>query len=848
VEVSLVLRLVNKMQEGLSSAKKQVQDFGKSVENAFANAHPQEAAQGFNATGDAAERAGKRAENAFSRARRNVKDFFAELKEETTAGHAWAAKGRFGEENLKERLKSLTENARTARNEFLKFTAMAAPLAGMAHQAAKFDQSVKEFEKVTTNMSEARLSELKNFAVNTSQQVAFSAEQMLMLMKAAVQNGIADKDIERFSLFAARTGIAFDMAAEDVSSALAKLKNSYGKNGLALGQDQIEDLADAFNYLANNTASSAKELMDFTQRASSVSGTMKMSPLTVAAVGSAMVARGMPAEVAGTAFGTLGARIMAGGKPVRKGFAALGIDREQFIKDFAKDEQGTILLLFRRIRELGDKGQEALIGIAGGQQFKNLAKLDDSALSAAFKQINNKAARKDSVKKEADRQMSGAEMQFALLQNRLKALSVTIGTELLPPILAFLDKAGAVINSLTAWAHEHPKTASFIIQSVGALAAFNVALKSLKWLLAGAELGIWKYAANLWKFDEMGKNVAARRGLIARLPGFVRSGIGGLAAGTGILGGVKAAGSAGGASAAGGAASAAGGMVKGLLRGGVMAGATIGVDIANDFLQASSASAQWKSVGGIFADTVNAAMLGFIAGGPWGAAIAALGAAVYKGYEAYSKTPYAFVDSRAALHKAEDTAGEQAEAVRKGAGYDRALLERVLGKSEADYVIGNKHMTSRNIADLRNGIKEDYKKQIDEFTAQGGKIAADPQDAINRGYDPNDPALVYSDVSMAEQTELGKKLGSRGRDFSAVTAALAERQKKAAPENILEPIAHAPGEIPLPAAGNVTNSNNTVNQTITIKIEGSADPAAVGRAAEAALRQSAAAALHGGGQ
>ncbi|KAA6405677.1 phage tail tape measure protein [Candidatus Tokpelaia sp.] len=907
MEVSLVLRLVDKMQEGLQSAKQKLKDFGDTVEKAISGEEAaknlgkigQEAEKAFDKAGQAARKAAepvgnfsketgrffneagqavgsfsdtvegsyRRTNGVFARMRNNIRDAFIEFREETTEFDDWAIKGRFGAKNLEKKLQTLSAAAREARGEFLKTAAAAAPLLATIKQAANFDQTVKEFEKVTTNMGQERLDQLKAFALSTSQEVAFSAEQILLLMKAAVQNGIPDEDLERFSLFAARAGIAFDMAADDVGTALIKMKNSFAKNGIKMTEEEIEDLANAFNYLSNNTASTAKELVDFTQRAASVSGTMKMSAPTIAAVGAALISTGMPAEVAGTAFGTLGARIMAGSKPVRRGFETLGIDREQFIKDFAKDEQGTLIKLFAAIKAKGDVGQEALIGIAGGQQFKNLAKLTPEALIEAFAAINDKAARTDSVLIEANRQMSGAEMQFKLLQNQLKALSITIGNELLPPVLELTKSVGGAVKALTGWMHTHPQLTSVIVKTVAALLTFNVALKALKWLVAAGNLGLWRIAADFWTFDKAGRNIAKRSGLLARSFGIIRGGIGLLAGGSGILGGMATAltgyGAAAGKAAAGNRNMQS--SLRGLkatlssplLKGGLMFGAGLGVNIANDFLQASTAPDRWKNLGNLFADAANGAMLGFIVGGPLGAAIGGIISTVWGAIERDSKTPIANIDGKMASGMADREYAEVSEALRTDRPRAAAILRKYFDEEDTDKLVKNGSIPAG--AATKKFLERSEKRQkgkLEEFVGKGGKLALNKKDAANRGYDLNDPNLIYVGPMQGEQTELGKKLGLRGADIDAAIASLPSKQAAAAAEPAdiedLPPII-APGQIPIPTAkpadtGAITNSNNTINQTVTVTINGAMDPQAVGKAVEAQLRNAAAAALHGGGQ
>ena len=59
--------------------------------------------------------------------------------------------------------------------------------------------------------------------------------------------------------------IAFDMTAQESGDAMAKMRAQLG-----LTQPEVVSLADALNFLSNNTASTAAQLVSFTQRAAAM--------------------------------------------------------------------------------------------------------------------------------------------------------------------------------------------------------------------------------------------------------------------------------------------------------------------------------------------------------------------------------------------------------------------------------------------------------------------------------------------------------------------------------------------------------------------------------------------------
>ncbi|SBW14305.1 hypothetical protein BR10RB9215_C11131 [Brucella sp. 10RB9215] len=69
------------------------------------------------------------------------------------------------------------------------------------------------------------------------------------------------QELTKFSEMAAKVSVAWDTSQGETGDALAKIKTQLGFN-----VDQIGLHADAINHLANNTASAARDLVEFDKR------------------------------------------------------------------------------------------------------------------------------------------------------------------------------------------------------------------------------------------------------------------------------------------------------------------------------------------------------------------------------------------------------------------------------------------------------------------------------------------------------------------------------------------------------------------------------------------------------
>ncbi|WP_375642594.1 phage tail tape measure protein, partial [Bartonella sp. CM100XJJH] len=431
MDVSLVVRFVNHLQEGIASAKRDLAAFSSDV------AHFQN----------------------------------------KTRHHF---KGWFDPEHLEDATRNAENAFNQARGRMVGALAQTATLIAPLYKAMQFDQSMKGLEKVL-DAPLHRLKELRRFALETSTKIPLAAREVLELMTSASQAG-------------------------------------------------IEDLGDAINHLSNHMAAKASEVSDFTNRAAGAATMFKLTARETAAFGTAMISAGIVPESAARGFNAMSARIQAGGKHIEDAFANIGLSREKFMQDLDKDATGTLVRFFDVLAK-SEQGMRSLIAIAGRDFTGDFAKLvgNPELLGQALKYVEDPKVFKGSVEQEADKQATGAMRQFELLQNRIVALGITIGEVLLPPVNSLMETVGNFINVLMAWANEHPVLTGVIIKTIAALMAFNIALRVLRFTMAGTRLGVLQLIASFIKMRAVSRTLKASwRGLAAvgRSLGLLTAGLG----------------------------------------------------------------------------------------------------------------------------------------------------------------------------------------------------------------------------------------------------------------------------------------------------------------------------------
>lgn len=421
------------------------------------------------------------------------------------SGASDALKSGFSIDNIEAATKNAEAKLSQARGKLLGAFGQALAIGAPVIKAAQFDQSMKGLEKVLNDLPVKRVQQLRKFALDTSALIPVAAKDLLELMSEAAQGGVPQEELEAFSTYVAKASVAFDMAGQEIGERFAKLRNVY-----RLNQEGIEDLGDATNHLSNNMAAKAEEITNFTNRAASAAGILKVSAVEVAAFGTAMVAAGAVPETAARGFNAFATRILAGGKRIDAAFEDIGVSREKLLKDIQTDGASAILKFFELLASKGDDGKAALKDIVGQDYVKDFAKLIDNPqlLAQALQLVANQSDYAGSATEEAAKQAEGAVKQWELLVNKLNRGAIVIGDALLPTLLELATQVGSIIDRFAEWAAVNPELTKYLVTAIAALMGLSIAGKVLGVVFAGMRAGILPLLGFFLKFNSAGRNVA----------------------------------------------------------------------------------------------------------------------------------------------------------------------------------------------------------------------------------------------------------------------------------------------------------------------------------------------------
>ncbi len=270
--------------------------------------------------------------------------------------------------------------------------------------------------------------------------------------------------------------------------------------------------ADTINYMADNTASSAAQLVDFSQRVGSVARTANLSKEANIAFGAILISAGTQAEVAATGIKQLYLELGKGADTKKKAnaFRFLGINGETLAHDMARDAEGTILSVLEKIKSshAGDK-IGLLTDIFGEQAVNSIATLSNNTdkLRKNLEKVKSTGSN-GAVDKEYENRMKTTLTQLKVSANKVQNTLGDVGAALAPLITQALEKLNPILESMANFIKNNPELTKMIAQTItlgltfgfvgGKIFSFTNKFREFK-----AGLNLAKEAGTLGKFGNI---------------------------------------------------------------------------------------------------------------------------------------------------------------------------------------------------------------------------------------------------------------------------------------------------------------------------------------------------------
>lgn len=354
--------------------------------------------------------------------------------------------------------------------------ALGATIAAPVKAAIDFESTMADVKKVVDFDTPDGFKKMGQDIINMSKVLPMTANDIGKIVAAGGQSGIAAKDLMTFAESAIKMGVAFDITADQAGQAMAEMRSAFKMN-----QQQVVVLADKINYLGNNTAASAKDIMEIVQRIGPLGEVAGTASGEIAALGATLRGMGVQNEIAATGIKNLMLSLTAGKaatKSQREAFARLGYSSTAVAKSMQLDSKKTMLVILKQVAKLRKHEQSAVLTqLFGKEVVGSIAPLltNIQELEKNFDAVADKMKYAGSMEKEYQARAATTANALVIFRNQITALGITIGSVLLPAVNSVLKTVSPWIGKVTELAQAHPVVTKAIVATAGALITMRIA-------------------------------------------------------------------------------------------------------------------------------------------------------------------------------------------------------------------------------------------------------------------------------------------------------------------------------------------------------------------------------------
>lgn len=314
--------------------------------------------------------------------------------------------------------------------------------------------------------------EIREIAKNSPMAV----DGVARLVSEAGKTDMARDEALSFAQAASRIGTAFDITAEAAGQQLTKIM---GQMKLSVGE--LNGLADAVNYLGDNTKSNAANITEILSRAGAVMvSSTGLASAEVAALAAVIDGVSPNAETSATALKNMTYALTLGSKatgPARDALETLGYSAEEMAAMMQTDAKGAIVSVMEGLGELEDAERAGVMeSLFGRESLSAIAPMvaDTEDLAKAFGMVTDETTYAGSVQGEYDRKMQTTAVKMQMFRNVLVDVGIAFGSIVLPTLNKLMGGVSYLLNIVSSAVEQFPVLTGTIMTVIGALATMKI--------------------------------------------------------------------------------------------------------------------------------------------------------------------------------------------------------------------------------------------------------------------------------------------------------------------------------------------------------------------------------------
>ncbi len=334
----------------------------------------------------------------------------------------------------------------------------------------------------TTNMLGRELDALGQSVINLSTVIPVSTSELLEIGQAAGQLGVTGADnILKFTDTVAKLGTASDLAGEEAATVLARMLNVTGE---AVGT--VDTLASVIVALGNTSAATEKEIAHHATMVAQATAVYNTSSAEASALGAALAALGMRAELGGSSVGrayrAMDAAIRGHGQELKLLAEITGQTGDEITETFKNNSTEAFQLFLKGLDRVIDSGGDvnrvlAAFGLQGEEILKTLPTLAKNydLVSKSLKTARGELENTTALETEASRAFGTLESKVKIFGNTISAIILKLRKST-GPLAEFVGNATEATKILFGLKDESKETSDSVLIMTKSIKAATAAL------------------------------------------------------------------------------------------------------------------------------------------------------------------------------------------------------------------------------------------------------------------------------------------------------------------------------------------------------------------------------------
>lgn len=366
------------------------------------------------------------------------------------------------------------------RSQIFETIALGAAIAAPIKAAIRFESVMADVRKVV-NFSDSvnGLKEFGNKLKSMARELPISAAGLAQIAAAGGQLGIGENDLPQFVNIVAKMSTAFDLMPDEAGDAIAKLSNIF-----SIPINDITKLGDAINYLSDNTAAKARDIIPVLARAGAQAKDFGLSAEQTAALADSFIALGKQPQIAATAINAMLLRLNTADKQSEKfqrGLSELGIEASELKSSISNDAQGALLSFLETVSKVEKQQRAGILSDLFGLEFADDISLIAGSVDQYKKALALLGSQKmqNSMQREFENRADTTANKLQLLTNDVVEFGISIGNTLLPALNVVIKPLRYFAEGLSELSNKFPFFSKVIFGTIFALVGLKIAFLGL---------------------------------------------------------------------------------------------------------------------------------------------------------------------------------------------------------------------------------------------------------------------------------------------------------------------------------------------------------------------------------